>query len=68
MLAERYLRRRFQEGREEGREKGRAEGREEARKQLAQRMSELSDEERLKEIDRLIAERRGITGKRSSTD
>lgn len=56
MLAERYLRRRFQEGREE------------ERKQFAQRMAKLSDEERLKEIDRLIAERRGVTGERPNAD
>ena len=56
MLAERYLRRRFQEGREEGRE--------ESLDQVADRMSELSPEERLEEIDRLIAERRGLTYKR----
>ena len=56
MLAERYLRRKFQEGREE------------ERKQMADRMSELSPEERLEEIDRLIAERRGVTKKRSDAD
>ena len=35
MLAERYLRRRYKEGREEGREEGRKEGRKEGREELA---------------------------------
>ena len=52
----------------EGRVEGREEGREEARKQFAQQMAKLSDEERLKEIDRLIAERRGVTIKRPNAD
>ena len=56
MLAERYLRRRYQEGREE------------ERKQLAQRMVELSPEERLKEINRLIAETQGVTEKHPNGD
>ena len=51
MLAERYLRRRFQEGREQ------------ERRQLARRMAELTPKERLKEINRLIAEAQGIVDK-----
>ena len=41
MLAERYLRRRYYEGKEEG------------RKELAEQLKNLSDEERQEEIDRL---------------
>ncbi len=52
MLAERYLRRRYQEGLEEGKE----EGREEGRKELAERLKNLSDKERQEEIDRLISD------------
>ena len=55
MLAERYLRRRFQEGREQ------------ERRQLARRMAELTPKERLKEINRLIAEAQGIVDKYASS-
>ena len=55
MLAERYLRRRFQEGREQ------------ERRQLARRMAELTPKERLKEINRLIAEAQGIVDKYDSS-
>ena len=55
MLAERYLRRRFQEGREQ------------ERRQLARRMAELTPKERLKEINRLIAEAQGIVDKYGSS-
>ena len=55
MLAERYLRRRYQEGREQ------------ERRQLARRFADLSYEERLKEINRFIAETRGIIDKHDSS-
>ena len=64
MLAERYLRRRYYEGKEEGREEGLEEGREEGRVEgreeglregsvkFAERLKNLSDKERQEEIDR----------------
>ena len=52
MLAEIFLR-----GREE---KGRKEGREEERQQIASRLKDMTPEERLAEVDRLIEESRRI--------
>ena len=64
MLAERYLRRRYQEGREEGREEGLKEG----GMKLAERLKNLSDKERQEEIDRLLSEARGVTKKNPKDD
>ncbi len=76
MLAERYLRRRYYEGKEEGREEGLEEGREEGRVEgreeglregsvkFAERLKNLSDKERQEEIDRLISETRDTNGSR----
>ena len=50
MLAEIFLRRREEKGREEGRE--------EVRQQLASRFKDMTPDERLAEIDRLIEESR----------
>lgn len=66
MLAEMFLKQREAKGREEGRAEGRAEGRvegrvegrEEARQQLASRFEDMTSDERLAEIDRLIEESR----------
>ena len=62
MLAEIFLKRREEKGREEGRvegrEEGRVEGRVEERQQLASRFEDMTPEERLVEIERLIEETR----------
>jgi predicted transposase YdaD len=50
MLAERYLQRRYREGREEGRQAGRQEGRQE----ILERLREVAPPDRLEEVDRLI--------------
>ena len=54
MLAEVFLKRREAKGRSEGR----AEGRSEERQQIASRFEGMTPEERLEEIERLIAEAR----------
>ena len=60
MIAEIWLRHREEVGREKGRAEGLAEGRAEglaqARERLASRFQGMTPEERLAEIDRLIAE------------
>ena len=63
MLAERYARRQREEGRQEGREEGREEIRQEVRQEVREKvfdrlagLERLPPEERLAEIDRLIAE------------
>ena len=58
MLAEIFLKGREAKGREEGRSEGRAEGRAEERQQIASRFEDMTPEERLAEIERLIAEAR----------
>ncbi len=62
MLAEIFLKRREEKGREEGRvegrEEGRVEGRVEERQQLASRFEDMTPDERLAEIERLIKETR----------
>ena len=50
MLAERYLQRRYREGREEGRQEGRQE--------TLERLREVAPPDRLEEVDRLIDEAR----------
>ena len=54
MLAERYLQRRYREGRQEGRQEGREEGRQE----ILERLREVAPPDRLEEVDRLIEEAR----------
>ena len=58
MLAEIFLRNRE----EAGRRKGRTEGRAEERQQIASRFADMTPEERLAEIDRLIEETRKTNG------
>ena len=70
MLAEIFLRNREEAGRRkgraeglmEGRMEGRTEGRAEERQQIASRFADMSPEERLAEIDRLIEEARKTNG------
>ena len=54
MLAEIFLKQREEKGREEGR----VEGRVEERQQIASRFEDMTPDERLAEIERLIAEAR----------
>ena len=56
MLAEIFLKGREEKGRKEGRE----EGREEERQQIASRLKDMTPDERLAEVDRLIEETRSI--------
>ena len=73
MLAEVFLRRREAKGRAEGRVEGRteglmeglAEGRVEERQQIASRFEDMTPEERLAEIERLIEEARRDSRNRS---
>ena len=58
MLAERYLQRRYREGREEGRQAGRQKGRQEGRQEILERLREVAPPDRLEEVDRLIEEAR----------
>ena len=58
MLAERYLRRRYREGRREGRQEGRLEGRQEGRQETLDLLREVANARRIDDdaIDRLIKE------------
>ena len=62
MLAEIFLRNREEAGRRKGRAEGRTEGRAEERQQIASRFADMTPEERLAEIDRLIEETRKTNG------